>query len=784
MKMCAIRFLPNCAIAVLLWTARCNAETLNPSLAVNEGKSFGLIEIHLPMEKNYANPFDPDEVSIQGHLQSADGSTIVADGFANRDYTMSHGANDAWDHLKVKGDPYWAIRLSPPKAGNYSWWVTRTDSSGEASSAKHTVEIKADPAAKGFIRVAGNHTNFEFDDGSAFYPIGMDIAWQTKGGMYDYDRWLEEFSSNGGNQIRVFAILPGSPLERIKVPAGGAFDKNPAGHLSYVSGSVFPDLNERTQFGKNDPDGGLGRIDLASAWRYDYMLGLAKRYGIHIQLCLNGLSEFSTAGFAWNPYNKLNGGMLEKPYDIFTNADARKYMKRRLRYVVARYGWSTNVLSWELFNEVDDFSHSVAYPDKESEVWHREMSQYLKEIDPNKHLVTSSFAKDPPKDICDLPQIDFTQDHTYNIEDTVPAVSIINARRTAEYGKPHLFGEFGLEFLQQRWGGGRFTDPTGVELETAYWAGLASPGAGTVWPWYWENYVEPNQLFPLTKPVAEFARDIPWNKLKWTPLHVPKITYVVAANASEFQTLKTTPVFWHGMNDMGMKAETFRVGNDGTFDPPAEDMAWMLAPPGRNGADSVTFETNYPIDGRFEVEVTVVGKKGATLEIALDGKSAFSKDFPAATGTQPFLFKYTATYSIDVPAGQHVISVVNTGKDSLAVHYVWTHYLSADATRLRFCGMLGDDTLAIVYLYNQDYTWWHIDQHETPTPIPASRFTIPGLKAGRYDVETWSPSEGKILSRTQANCGAEGLTVSLPEVTNDVALKIRLAVQNGGVKDH
>jgi len=57
--------------------------------------------------------------------------------------------------------------------------------------------------------------------------------------------------------------------------------------------------------------------------------------------------------FGDSPCNIKNGGPLEKLIDYFTNPKAQKANYDRLRYLVARYGYSPNVFVWELWNEVD-----------------------------------------------------------------------------------------------------------------------------------------------------------------------------------------------------------------------------------------------------------------------------------------------------------------------------------------------------------------------------------------------------------------------------------------------
>lgn len=194
---------------------------LKPELAINEGTLFGRVEIHLPVERTYVNPFDPAEVSVQGHFKGPDGVEVTVDGFYFQDFSISHRQTDSWDHLTPQGDPVWEVRFTPVQPGKYTWWVTRRDSTGMASSTPAEMVIGDNAAAPGFIQVAPNHTNFEFSNKSAFYPLGLDLAWPSKEGLFDFDRWFAALSQNGGNAARIWLGPLAFTLERIKVPEGG-----------------------------------------------------------------------------------------------------------------------------------------------------------------------------------------------------------------------------------------------------------------------------------------------------------------------------------------------------------------------------------------------------------------------------------------------------------------------------------------------------------------------------------------------------------------------------------
>jgi len=54
-----------------------------------------------------------------------------------------------------------------------------------------------------------------------------------------------------------------------------------------------------------------------------------------------------------NPYNVALGGPVGQPALFFSNETARNLFKRRLRYVMARWGYSPAVFSWEVIDQLD-----------------------------------------------------------------------------------------------------------------------------------------------------------------------------------------------------------------------------------------------------------------------------------------------------------------------------------------------------------------------------------------------------------------------------------------------
>ena len=215
---------------------------------------------------------------------------------------------------------------------------------------------------------------------------------------------------------------------------------------------------------------------------------------------------------AWRlfPYNVNNkNGYLEKPMDFFTNKKAIADTKTFLRYLVARYSYSVNLHSWEFFNEADGASGSRLQPNVVVE-WHKNMTEYLRSIDPYNHMITTSTACRPSnanKNDTELKNtlnaqdfFDFASIHYYNyekIEDLSDYLLIYQGL----YSRPVVYGECGLTELH--------LDKDFINFHQQNWLGVMANGAGTSATWYWE-WLDKYDGYHLYKPLSEFVKEIPW----------------------------------------------------------------------------------------------------------------------------------------------------------------------------------------------------------------------------------------------------------------------------------
>jgi hypothetical protein len=208
-----------------------------------------------------------------------------------------------------------------------------------------------------------------------------------------------------------------------------------------------------------------------------------------------------TGEWKHNNHNKANGGPAKTPTEFFTNAESRAMYKNRLRYIVARWGYSPSIGAWEFFNEIDNATRSqqdaVLIPDTIVTAWHREMSAYLKSIDPYDHIITTSISHREIKGMNALADIDLNQKHIYNRTNDLPGEIRENALR---FKKPYVIGEFGYD-----WDWDKVSHDRGEGFDYDYkrglWYGLFSPTPIVPMTWWWE-FFEERKMTPYMKNVS------------------------------------------------------------------------------------------------------------------------------------------------------------------------------------------------------------------------------------------------------------------------------------------
>lgn len=500
-------------INFLLATPSISNVVLSPTNNVGLYEKF---EITFTMN-NYTNPYNPDIVNSYCEFWSPSGKYYKVFAFYYQDYTKTNSNCTPYqcETLTPNGINNWKIRFTPNEAGNWQYKITATDNSG---SITHPITntlsfICISSSNKGFI-VKANNKFLKRTTGEFFFPVGQNVAWygsptywgtQTFG-TNEYQYYIDNIAINKANFIRVW--------------------------LDMYEGMALVGYDFTTQ------QNYFNLYNQKDAYQLDWIFNYAKTKGINIMLCLFSHGAWGDAGYcnnAWsnrNPFNSNNGGPISTPFQFFSNSTAISTTKNLLKYIVSRWGFSTNLVSWELWNEVNQiqgFNPNLTPPSTyASDIlnWHTIMYNYIKSIDPHKHLITTSYAGGITSSNQSVFSVmDFTQSHDYkdpiaNTNDDFQNHFYAVAQSSiSTMNKPYMNGEWGFS-EPNPW---TQFDPKGFELHNSLWSSAFSTALGSVSNWWWDSYIKPNNLFGVFKPISVFMNSIPVPSQLFYPYKISNI---------------------------------------------------------------------------------------------------------------------------------------------------------------------------------------------------------------------------------------------------------------------
>ncbi|MBK9190368.1 MAG: hypothetical protein IPM77_02105 [Crocinitomicaceae bacterium] len=435
------------------------------------------------------NPFNPEKVDLYAEFWwYHDGSNPMLpvgwygpqkiNGFYFEEF--ERGASD-WTMIPTAYD--FRIRFAPRYLGLWRCKITaNVQGFGTYTSSEFTFNC-VDNGDKDFMQVGENGKYFKIGD-EPFFPVGHNLSYPRpeigccefntafRAPVADYEAYEEQLhtlSSSGANYVRIINNPMSTDIE---------FEK-------------LNDYSDR----------------MIHAWEMDNILNIAEQEGlrIHYDLALQNIFDVSHAFGAmqwdWCATNDTgNSGTdcvaqndsgycyraalnLEDPKDFFSDPEAMKYYKYKLRYLIARYGFSNEIAIIELQSEVNNTSvylpkellptgeddiygnpvmgcyrieeeiyapYKQNYPGyvQEIYVWQNEMCRYIKDsLQHSNHPLAVSYSGPPDFENGDLSYYsEFVDVNTYNNygrainkwSNYVDSVAIQSA-----IGKPFMFSEFG-----------------------------------------------------------------------------------------------------------------------------------------------------------------------------------------------------------------------------------------------------------------------------------------------------------------------------------------------------
>ncbi len=679
-------------------------ELLSPSV-----EQFGKFEAAVDLTATFDNPYDYDEVIVTATFISPSGISKTVDGFFMQNYNL----NTSTGSLSANGSGAFRVRFSPNEIGMWSFTITVADATGSATSEAFGFQCTtiSTPTNHGFIRI-GQTNYLSFDDGAQYIAIGENIAWQNNNAYLNYKAWLDGLIANGGNFFRLWHAHWGLGIE-------------------WKNGNGFQGLRHYKQTNCFYQD-----------WLYDY----CAENGIYIMLALQYHGSVSTnVNPNWNdsPYNVANGGPCQSTIEFFTNDEARAHTKNRYRYIVARWGYSRAILCWELFNEVHWTDNFQANKDLVAD-WHFEMAEYLKSIDPNQHIVTTSYGGDlTDENVWEHPDFELTQTHIYlNTPNIERALSHANQSHLDEFGKPTLNGEFGL--------GGSSNlanaDPDGIHIHNSLWGGLFSGGLGTAMTWWWDNYIHPKDLYYHFSGISQVVNEVPFLDENLAPAN----TYVTGAPGD----LTLTPSLgWAGIGE-----DEITIDENGTLSPAGAALGQFLygslwntqfrSPP--------TFNVNYLTASAFTVNTSTEAGTLPKIAIYLDGNLVLEQNAVP-----------NSSYTINVPAGSHTIKVDNTGTDWITISSYAFEGLGSQVDA--YVLVSEGKNMAAGWALNNRYNHQNVVNNGEPDPSPNSNVVVEGFIDGIYAVRWYDPLTGVLYGGEEAVANEGILNIPLNPFLWDVA---------------
>lgn len=239
------------------------------------------------------------------------------------------------------------------------------------------------------------------------------------------------------------------------------------------------------------------------AFDLDRVVEMAEERGVYLLLGVIDHSQFNhhpdpqrrSAHYYWaqNPY-ALSLPQLSEPADFFTDSTAHALVRQKIRYLVARWGYTPHLLGLELMSEMDNFlaaNHRYYVQHRAAiDTWASNMGRYAHRLREPLLVTTGTMNHHSAEDFWADAGSDFSSYHIYHAPKNVAYWhSYWGQRLWRRFEQPFLITEFG----DQLFGADRTacavdqadSDPaTWGSLHNLLWASAFQGGMGTAMIWH------------------------------------------------------------------------------------------------------------------------------------------------------------------------------------------------------------------------------------------------------------------------------------------------------------
>jgi hypothetical protein len=437
-------------IPLIFVTQLLTAQINRVTLLTDKPELFAKVEIDIRLVETWENPYLQEDIALDMFIITPSGKNLKLPCY----YESGESGKES----------IWKARFTPQETGNYQYSFKLTKDSKVVSSSPFNKFKVAKSKRNGFLHLRDFWT-LQFDNGKPFRGIGENICWESRAtddskffkelheqSKYNYDYMLSSLANSGGNFYRTWMCTWNLPIDRNK-----NFNNN-----RYTPSDEY--------------------YNPSAIARFEHMIHLCDSLQLYVMLTLGQGENLSGEAF-------------------FIDKEAKAKYKNRLRFIVARWGYSTNIGMWEFFNEVDNVQFRDANNPIDAKIivqWHDEMSAYLKQIDPYKHIVTTSISHRDVEGLNSVQNIDINQKHIYRNVADIPSQII---KYVNDFNKPYIIGEFSFEWDWSK-NFNDFAEDMDIDFRRGLWYGMFSPTPVFPMSWWWE-FFDYRGMTPYFKGVRE-----------------------------------------------------------------------------------------------------------------------------------------------------------------------------------------------------------------------------------------------------------------------------------------
>jgi hypothetical protein len=438
-------------LVILSFTIGSQAQIVKIDPLTKSVSQYDRSDFLIKLKGAWDNPYLQEEITLDMLVTTPNGKNLVIPCFY-----------ESGESGKVST---WMARFTPSEIGLYQYQFQLTEKGKRKDLSKKKYFYSAQSKLKGFLKVRDNWS-LMFDNGDLFRGVGFSLCWESRinddskyfknlheiHDRYNYNYLVPLFSENGGNFCRVWMCSWNFPIDR----------KDNFNNNRYTPSNEY--------------------FNPSAVKKLDQFVDLCQDEAVYVMLC-------------------MGQGDVAADHNFFISKVSKERYKNRLRYIVARWGYSPNIAMWEFFNEIDNIQFRNSknpIPSEDIVSWHDEMSTYLKQLDPYNHIVTTSISHRDLEGLNSVENIDINQKHIYNNTTVIPSEI---SKYVTEFEKPYIIGEFGREWDWSKCFDD-FSHEMDIDFKRGLWYGIFSPTPVTPMSWWWE-YFEARRLIPYFRGVRE-----------------------------------------------------------------------------------------------------------------------------------------------------------------------------------------------------------------------------------------------------------------------------------------